>query len=117
MGTSTRSGSPARPSSTPATDEIFVAEETETGRPKRLAGDPPLARGDQPDEPQELWHRDIDPPFANNPSHYYIPAEQQRPALTLANGRLYVDFGGLDGDCGQYHGYVVDLPESRAGAL
>jgi hypothetical protein len=64
-----------------------------------------------------LWHRDIDPPYGNDPSHYFIPAEQQRPAITLANGRLYVAFGGLDGDCGQYHGYVVDLPVSGTGPL
>src|SRR5208282_4017213 len=35
----------------------------------------------------------------------------------LANGRLYVPFGGLSGDCGQYHGYVVDVPVSGAGPL
>jgi len=64
-----------------------------------------------------LWHRDIDPPHGNNPSYYFIPAEQQRPAITFANGRLYVGFGGLAGDCGQYHGYVVDLPVSGTGPL
>ena len=37
--------------------------------------------------------------------------------MTLANGRLYVDFGGLNGDCGQYHGYVVDMPVSGTGPL
>jgi outer membrane protein assembly factor BamB len=66
---------------------------------------------------KELWHRQIDPPHGNNPSYYYIPAEQQRPGLTLLGSRVYVAYGGLDGDCGQYHGYVVDLPESGKGAL
>ncbi|HLH27632.1 MAG TPA: PQQ-binding-like beta-propeller repeat protein, partial [Acidimicrobiales bacterium] len=33
--------------------------------------------------------------------------EQQRGALTVANGRVYVPFGGLYGDCGQYKGGVV----------
>jgi hypothetical protein len=65
----------------------------------------------------EVWHRQIDPPGGNDGNHYYIPAEQQRPALTLLDGRVYVEFGGLNGDCGQYHGYVVDLPESGDGAL
>jgi hypothetical protein len=64
-----------------------------------------------------IWHRDIDPPHPNTQNHYYIAAEQQRPAITLANGRLYVPFGGLYGDCGQYHGYVVDLPVSGNGSL
>ncbi len=56
---------------------------------------------------KELWHRAIDPPGANTASQYYIAAEQQRPALTLFNKRVYVEYGGLDGDCGAYHGYVV----------
>jgi len=36
--------------------------------------------------------------------------EQQRGALTLANGRVYVAFGGLYGDCGPYKGAVVARP-------
>lgn len=62
-----------------------------------------------------LWHRYIDPPHGNNGAYYYIPAEQQRPALTLANNRVYVGLGGLDGDCGQYHGYEVGIPEGGTG--
>ena len=38
--------------------------------------------------------------------------DQQRPGLTLLNGRVYVAFGGLDGDCGPYRGSVVGAPES-----
>ena len=37
----------------------------------------------------------------------YRTAEQQRGALTVAGGRVYVPFGGLDGDCGNYVGYVA----------
>lgn len=66
---------------------------------------------------RELWHRDLDPPRANRPNTYYIDAEQQRPALTLLGARLYTEYGGLDGDCGQYHGYVVSVPESGSGAF
>jgi len=43
--------------------------------------------------------------------------EQQRGALTLANGYVYVVYGGLDGDCGQYHGWVVGAPASGTGGL
>ncbi len=46
----------------------------------------------------------IDPPGAN------VPSEQQRSALSIANGRVYVPFGGLFGDCGPYHGYVLGVP-------
>ena len=43
----------------------------------------------------------VDPPGANP-----LPL-QQRGALGLANGTVFVPFGGLFGDCGDYHGYVV----------
>jgi len=43
--------------------------------------------------------------------------EQQRGALTLANGYVYVVYGGLDGDCGNYHGWVVGAPISGSGGL
>ena len=100
-----------------ATDEIFVAEETELAGQKGWQGIRHWLVAISLTSHQVLWHRDIDPPYGNDPSHYFIPAEQQRPAITLANGRLYVAFGGLDGDCGQYHGYVVDLPVSGTGPL
>lgn len=38
--------------------------------------------------------------------------QQQRGALTLASGRVYITFGGLYGDCGNYHGYVMAVPEA-----
>jgi outer membrane protein assembly factor BamB len=48
--------------------------------------------------------RDVDPPGSN-------PAvEQERGALALSSERVYIPFGGLFGDCGQYHGYVVEMP-------
>ena len=33
--------------------------------------------------------------------------QQQRSALALNDGIVYVEFGGLYGDCGGYHGWVV----------
>lgn len=36
-------------------------------------------------------------------------AEQQRGALTFAGGRVYIPYGGLYGDCGDYHGEVVAI--------
>jgi outer membrane protein assembly factor BamB len=54
----------------------------------------------------------------------YIPTpdgndrdDQQRPALAIADGRVYVEFGGLSGDCGQYQGSVVGVPLSGGGPL
>jgi outer membrane protein assembly factor BamB len=43
--------------------------------------------------------------------------DQQRPALTLQGGRVYVAFGGLAGDCGPYRGSVVAVPVSGAGPV
>ena len=36
----------------------------------------------------------------------------QRPGLALDEGRVVIGFGGNDGDCGDYHGWVVSAPES-----
>src|SRR5215472_6463985 len=47
----------------------------------------------------------------------YPRNDQQRPALTIAGGRVYVAFGGLAGDCGQYIGSVVGIPLSGGGPL
>jgi outer membrane protein assembly factor BamB len=41
--------------------------------------------------------------------------EQQRGALTLSAGRVYVPFGGLFGDCGAYHGYLVGADARTTG--
>ncbi len=43
--------------------------------------------------------------------------DQQRPAITLDAGRVYVAFGGLDGDCGPYIGSVVSVPVSGTGPM
>jgi outer membrane protein assembly factor BamB len=43
--------------------------------------------------------------------------DQQRPALAIQSGRVYVAFGGLYGDCGPYRGSVVGIPLSGGGAL
>jgi outer membrane protein assembly factor BamB len=43
--------------------------------------------------------------------------DQQRPALALSDGRVYVAFGGLFGDCGPYRGSVVGIPVSGRGPV
>ena len=56
-------------------------------------------------------NRDVDGP-GSDPR-----AEQVRGALALAGGRVFVAYGGLDGDCSDYHGWVVGAPVSGAGRL
>jgi polyvinyl alcohol dehydrogenase (cytochrome) len=43
--------------------------------------------------------------------------DQQRPALTIEDGRVYVAFGGLDGDCGPYRGSVAGVPLTGSGPI
>jgi len=43
--------------------------------------------------------------------------DQQRPALSIQAGRVYVAFGGLYGDCGPYRGSVAGIPLSGSGPL
>jgi outer membrane protein assembly factor BamB len=43
--------------------------------------------------------------------------DQQRGALALTDGHVYVVFGGHAGDCGQYTGSVVSVPASGTGSI
>ncbi len=52
----------------------------------------------------------IDPPTMLHPE-----LEQQRAGLAIANGNVYVGFGGLYGDCGDYHGFLVAAREDGRG--
>lgn len=55
------------------------------------------------------WPVDVAERLARAHQHF-IPANQnQRGALTILSGRVYVPFGGHFGDCGDYHGVVVGL--------
>jgi polyvinyl alcohol dehydrogenase (cytochrome) len=52
------------------------------------------------------------------PSPDHQPAyDQQRGALAIERGRVYVVFGGHYGDCGPYRGSVVGVPVSGHGAI
>jgi outer membrane protein assembly factor BamB len=56
--------------------------------------------------------RSIDMATASNQRAYNL----QRPALTIASGRVYATFGGLS-DCGAYQGSIVGAPLSGNGKL
>jgi outer membrane protein assembly factor BamB len=70
------------------------------------------------------FRQTVDPAGANPLTH------QQRAALALSQGLVYVGFGGLFGDCGDYHGWMVaasasdgttrysyQVPSQREGAI
>jgi outer membrane protein assembly factor BamB len=53
-----------------------------------------------------LYNRDVTPRGMNT------DAEQERSALAVSAGNVVITWGGLDGDCGSYHGYVETVSES-----
>ena len=57
-----------------------------------------------------LWRKGIDLSGADP------TVMQQRGALTIAGGRVWVPFGGLAGDCGDYKGRVVGVRPDGSGA-
>ncbi len=58
-----------------------------------------------------VFHELATPPGFNDTT------QQERTALTLANGMVYIGYGGLAGDCAQYYGWEVGLPASAPGKM
>ena len=52
-----------------------------------------------------------------NPSGLNWVYQGQRGALALANGYVYIPFGGRDGDCGSYHGWVIGISTGNAAMI
>ncbi|HZR15509.1 MAG TPA: PQQ-binding-like beta-propeller repeat protein [Acidimicrobiia bacterium] len=86
-----------------ATRSMFVVTETAGGRHDLYALDPTNGA--------TRFTRNLD--VTNRDPR----AEQQRAALLVANGRVYVAFGGLFGDCGNYVGYVTALATDGSGTI
>jgi outer membrane protein assembly factor BamB len=60
---------------------------------------------------QTVWQRTVEV-AGSDPR-----AQQQRGALLLVGSRVYVPFGGLDGDCSDYKGRVVGAPVTGVGPV
>lgn len=56
------------------------------------------------------WSHEVNPVTGD------LNAHQQRGALALGSGLVYVAYGGLTGDCGNYRGQVIGFPESGSGS-
>jgi len=54
------------------------------------------------------WPVDVSKLSAGN-LKFSAPPHNQRSALSLVNGIVYVAYGGHVGDCGDYHGWVVGI--------
>lgn len=55
------------------------------------------------------WPVPVSPPVTSG-LRFTAGVQQQRGALLLSRGVVYVPFGGYWGDCADYHGWVVGLP-------
>jgi outer membrane protein assembly factor BamB len=58
-----------------------------------------------------VFNRSAVPPGFNDTT------QQERSALSLANGMVYIPYGGLAGDCNLYRGWVVGLPANGTGSM
>lgn len=52
-----------------------------------------------------------------SPSGMTTADQQERSALAVSNGNVVVVYGGLDGDCASYHGYVETVAESSGAVV
>ena len=59
--------------------------------------------------PLSGWPVDVMEALGNQGQTFVARDQNQRGALTLLAGNLYVPFGGHFGDCGQYRGFVVGI--------
>jgi hypothetical protein len=58
--------------------------------------------------PRTGWPVDVSN-MASGGFTFHPPSANQRTALSLVNGTLYVAYGGHVGDCGPYHGWVMGI--------
>jgi outer membrane protein assembly factor BamB len=96
-------GVTSTPAIVPETGTVYLVAYERPGRHELIALD--LITG------RTRFRRPVDPPGSH-------PLDQlQRPALAIANGRVYVAFGGRAGDCGDYRGYLVGARLDGGGDL
>jgi PQQ-like domain len=99
------SGITGTPVADPVTGRLWVVTFTAQPAYQHTLWELDLATG------QTDWQRPIDV-SGSDPR-----AQQERGALTLLGSRVYVPFGGLDGDCSDYKGRVAGAPVSGSGPV
>ena len=55
------------------------------------------------------WPVDLNSTVMSGSTTFTSLAENQRGALILLGGKVFVPFGGHIGDCGEYHGWIVGV--------
>jgi hypothetical protein len=63
------------------------------------------------------WPLDVQVALTKGGHHFVAREQNQRGALTILDGTLYVPFGGHFGDCGGYRGVVVGISLSQPQAV
>jgi hypothetical protein len=56
------------------------------------------------------WPIDVNATASYQGTSFNSKVQNQRGALTVMGGTLYVPYGGYSGDCGDYHGWLVGVP-------
>jgi outer membrane protein assembly factor BamB len=56
------------------------------------------------------WPVDVNATATYNGTTFTSSVQNERAALGLVNGVIYVPYSGHFGDCGTYHGWVVGVP-------
>ncbi|HTL17068.1 MAG TPA: hypothetical protein VL793_07515 [Patescibacteria group bacterium] len=59
------------------------------------------------------WPVDVESTARSGSTLFNSLAQGERGALEIVGTNLYVPFGGIEGDCGTYHGWVVGVPLSN----
>ena len=62
------------------------------------------------------WPVDVSASVTFGKKDFNSLVENQRGALSIVNGTVYVPYGGHYGDCGDYHGWLVGVPVANPGA-
>jgi polyvinyl alcohol dehydrogenase (cytochrome) len=102
-------GITSTPAIDPATGTVYVVAEVASGSGASAVVHHQLI-GLDPYSGAPVSSADADPPVGSTaPAGQDAKWLQQRAALAVANGRVYVAYGGLSGDCGVYHGWVVGI--------
>lgn len=63
------------------------------------------------------WPVDVAAALATRGAAFPTRVQNQRGALALLEGRLFVPYGGHNGDCGDYRGWVVGFALDRPGVV
>ncbi len=67
--------------------------------------------------PRPGWPVDVSARAAFGGRAFDATVQNQRGALALVAGTLYVPYGGHNGDCGDYRGWVVGIPVANPSAV